>query len=108
VSRSRDNIMPSRPRRKSQSGSSKAPEFTFHLIAKQAAASSTGLVAGAIVAGPVASFFDDALGTAFAGESKITPTKANTLKSTPKKTDGKPMSRRRRPPARADREFQAE
>src|SRR5690554_4392421 len=58
------NIMPSRPHGKSPPGVPSESEFTFHLVAKQTA-TGAGVIAGAIVTGPVGSLFDDALGSAF-------------------------------------------
>ncbi|HTO03464.1 MAG TPA: hypothetical protein VL069_07170 [Opitutus sp.] len=77
--------MSSRPHQKSQPGVPNDPEFAFHLVAKQTA-SATGVVAGAIVSGPVAALFDDAMGTAFDGKPAINSTKTDSLKSAPKKS----------------------
>ena len=86
--------MPSRPHRKSQPSIPSESEFTFHLVAKPTAAGGTGVIAGAIVTGPVASLFDDALGSAFDGKSAVTPIKADCLKPAAKKKGAKPKSKR--------------
>ena len=81
-----DNIMSSRPHEKSPPGFPKKPEFSFHLVAKKLTASSTSVVAGAIVSGPVAMLFDDAMGTAFDGGSQTDSQKKHSLKSASKKS----------------------
>ena len=95
--------MPSRPHQKLQPGVPNESEFTFHLVSKQTVTGGANVIAGAIVTGPVASLFDDALGSAFGDSSKVTSAEADSLKSASKKEGAEPKSKRRHPPARAAR-----
>lgn len=87
------NIMSSRSHQKSPPSVPSEPEFTFHLVEKQTAASPAGIVAGAIVAGPVAALFEDALGTAFDGENEMSSAQTDSQKSASKKS-AKPKAKR--------------
>jgi hypothetical protein len=85
--------MPSPRHHKSQPGIPKEPEFTFHLVSKSTA-TGTDVVAGAIVKGPVATLFDDAMGSAFDGKSGATSPKPGSLKSaSTKKNSAKPKAK---------------
>jgi hypothetical protein len=78
----------------------KDSEFTFHLIGKKTAKGSPGAVVGAIVAGPVTSMVDDALGTAFDPGGDTHTSKSAKKSPAAKKTSdhglAKPASKRRR------------
>jgi hypothetical protein len=75
------------------------PEFTFHLLHKKSAKGLSASIGGAIVAGPVAALFSDALGAALGEAEDVVHPKHPPAKpvSDSQKFSGKPKSKRRRP-----------